>query len=113
MGRLSWADLSAILSNFVSLCSSVPEYGKCVLRKSVIMCRPSLHRHYWFLWYYARIRLPVARLISSVLLLYVILEKNNISRDHRLSPVDWMAIVKHDWPSDPARATAHSRYRMP
>ena len=36
----------AILSNFVSIYSSVPEYGKCVLRKIFIMQFPSLHRHY-------------------------------------------------------------------
>ena len=36
--------LSAILSNFVSIYPPVPEYGKCVLRKSVIMCQPFLYR---------------------------------------------------------------------
>ena len=34
---------------------------------------------------------------------------NNLpARSHRLSPVDWLVIVKHDWPSDPAKATTNS-----
>ena len=45
-GCLVVADISAILSNFVFICSSVPEYGICVLRKTVMMQSPFLCRHY-------------------------------------------------------------------
>ena len=58
-----------------------------------------------FLRYYADVRLPDLRLVSSFLSLYTILA---YAREIRLSLVDCTAIVIHDWLCDPAKATVHS-----
>ena len=55
--------------------------------------------------YYADVRLPGLRLVSSFLSLYTILV---YTRETRLSLVDCTAIVIHDWLCDPAKATVHS-----
>ena len=55
--------------------------------------------------YYADVRLPGLRLVSSFLSLYTILV---YTREIRLSLVDCTAIVIHDWLCDPAKATVHS-----
>lgn len=63
-----------------------------------------------FLWYYAWY--PTACCPFDFLLFIVVRHTCMITRDNRLSPIDWIVIVKHDWPSAPARATTHSRYRV-
>ena len=99
IGCFDFADISAILTNFVSIISSVPEYGSCALSKTFTMQSPSLHRH-----------CPISTVLwdcpttyHSFEILRFQLQLHTLLRGMAGSP-QLMCIhnVKHDWFSDSA-----------